>query len=126
RTRGPPTPLASGGAARTPPHPRHSGRIRVRVGCDGDGRLTALAADALFDGGAYAGFKPIPTVSLHGLADIGSSYRIPAAAVEARIAYTNTVPRGHMPAPGPPEAVVAFEPPLDHLAGEAGTDTALF
>jgi len=105
-------------------NPRHSGRIRVRVGCDGDGRLTALAADALFDGGAYAGFKPIPTVSLHGLADIGSSYRIPAAAVEARIAYTNTVPRGHMRAPGAPEAVFAFESALDELAGEAGIDPA--
>lgn len=105
-------------------NPRHSGRIRVRVGCDGDGRLTALAADALFDGGACAGFKPIATVSLHGLVDIGSSYRIPAAAVEARIAYTNTVPRGHMRAPGAPEAVFAFESALDELAGEAGIDPA--
>ena len=108
----------------TSANPRHSGRIRVRAGCDSDGRLTALSADALFDGGAYAGFKPIATVSLHGLTDIGRSYRIPVAAVDIRIAYTNTVPRGHMRAPGAPEAVFAFESALDELAGKAGVSPA--
>ena len=108
----------------TSANPRHSGRIRVRAGCDSGGRLTAFAADALFDGGAYAGFKPIATVSLHGLADIGSSYRIPAAAVEVGIAYTNTVPRGHMRAPGAPEAVFAFESALAELASKAGLNPA--
>jgi CO/xanthine dehydrogenase Mo-binding subunit len=106
----------------TAANPRHGGRIRVRLGCDASGRLTALAAEALFDGGAYAGFKPIPTVSLHGLADIGSSYRIPAAAVEALIVSTHTVPRGHMRAPGAAEAVFAFESALDELAQAARLD----
>jgi CO/xanthine dehydrogenase Mo-binding subunit len=104
----------------TSANPRHSGRIRVRLGCGRSGGLTALSADALFDGGACAGFKPVPTVSLHGLEVLGSSYRIPAAAIEVRIAYTNTVPRGHMRAPGGPEAVFAFESALDELAAEAG------
>ena len=103
-------------------NPRHSGRIRVRIGCGDDGRFTGFAADALFDGGAYAGFKPAPSVSLHGLADIGSSYQVPAAAVEIRIAYTNTVPRGHMRAPGAPAAVFAFESALDELAAAAALD----
>lgn len=106
----------------TSANPRHAGRLRVRLGCDAEGRLTGLSADALFDGGAYAGFKPIPTVSLHGVEDIATSYRIRAAAVEARIAYTHTVPRGHMRSPGGPEAVFAFESALDELAREAGLD----
>ena len=106
----------------TSANPRHSGRIRIRLGCDAGGHLGGFRADALFDGGAYAGFKPIPTVSLHGLEDIGSSYRVPAAAVEVRIAYTHTVPRGHMRAPGAPEAVFAFESALDELALAAGLD----
>jgi CO/xanthine dehydrogenase Mo-binding subunit len=106
----------------TSANPRHSGRIRVRLGCDGPGRLTALLADALFDGGACAGFKPAPSVSLHGLDVIGSSYRIPAAAVEVRTAYTHTVPRGHMRAPGAAEATFAFESALDELAAEVGLD----
>jgi CO/xanthine dehydrogenase Mo-binding subunit len=106
----------------TSANPRHSGRIRVRLGCDPSGALTGLVADALFDGGAYAGFKPIPSVSLHGLEEPGSSYRIPAAAVDVRIAYTHTVPRGHMRSPGGPEAVFAFESALDELAASAGLD----
>ncbi len=103
-------------------NPRHSGRIKVRIGCADDGVLTAFAADILFDGGAYAGFKPAPTVSLHGLTEIGSSYHVPAAAVEVRIVYTNTVPRGHMRAPGAPAAVFAFESALDELAAEGALD----
>ena len=103
-------------------NPRHSGRVRVRLGCDREGRLTGFRVDALFDGGAYAGFKPLPTVTLHGLEEVGSSYRVPAAAVEVRICYTHTVPRGHMRAPGAPEAVFAFESALDELAREAGLD----
>ncbi len=106
----------------TSANPRHSGRVRVRVGCDGEGRLTGFHVDALFDGGAYAGFKPLPTVTLHGLEEVGSSYRVPAAAVEVRICYTHTVPRGHMRSPGAPEAVFAFESALDELAHEAGLD----
>src|SRR5579875_781103 len=106
----------------TAANPRHSGRVRVRIGCDEAGRLTGFQVDALFDGGAYAGFKPLPTVTLHGLEEIGSSYRVAAAAVEVRICYTHTVPRGHMRAPGAPEAVFAFESALDELAQEAGLD----
>ncbi|MBO0684953.1 MAG: molybdopterin-dependent oxidoreductase, partial [Candidatus Dormibacteraeota bacterium] len=106
----------------TSANPRHGGRIRIRLGCDAEGRLQGLHLDALFDGGAYAGFKPIPTVTLHGLAEPGSSYRLPAAAAEIRIAYTNTVPRGHMRSPGAPEAVFAFESALDELAEGAGID----
>lgn len=106
----------------TSANPRHAGRIRIRLGCDAGGHLTGCWADALFDGGAYAGFKPIPTVSLHGLADIGTSYRLPAASVEVCIAYTHTVPRGHMRSPGGSEAVFAFESALDELALEAGLE----
>src|SRR5262249_51602046 len=54
----------------------------------------------------------------------GSPTRAPAAAVDVRIAYTNTVPRGHMRAPGAPEAVFAFESALDELASKAGLNPA--
>src|SRR5262249_20460596 len=84
----------------------------------------ALEAECVVDGGAYAGYKPVPEVTLPGLAEIGSSYRIARAAVDVRIAYTNTVPRGHVRAPGAPEATFAFESALDELAGKAGVDAA--
>ena len=105
-------------------NPRHPARIRVRLGCDEDGRLTALDIDALLDGGAYAGFKPRPGVTLHGLEEPGGAYRVAQAHVRQRIAYTNSVPRGHMRAPGSPQATFALESALDELAAEAGLEPA--
>ncbi|MFW6033521.1 MAG: xanthine dehydrogenase family protein molybdopterin-binding subunit [bacterium] len=104
----------------TATNPRHPTTLRVRVGADGNGRLQALRLDALADGGAYAGFKPRAGVDLHGMVDAGSPYRIPAAFTETRIAYTNTVPRGHMRAPGAPQTTFAVESALDELALEVG------
>jgi putative selenate reductase molybdopterin-binding subunit len=107
-------------------NPRHSSRIRVRVGCDRDGHLVGLDLDALFDGGAYAAFKPRVTVDLHGVEEAGSSYRIPAVRLLARIAYTNTVPGGHMRSPGAPQTVFAVESAVDELATAAGIDPVEF
>jgi CO/xanthine dehydrogenase Mo-binding subunit len=103
-------------------NPRHPTRSRVRLGCDRDGRLTALAVDVLADGGAYAGFKPRPTVDLHGVEEVGASYRLPIVHLSSRIVYTHTVPRGHMRAPGAPQANFAFESALDELAATASID----
>lgn len=105
-------------------NPRHAATMRVRVGCDRDGALTALHVDALVDGGAYAGFKPRPHAGLHGLEEVGSSYRIGSASIVARIAYTNSVPRGHMRAPGSPQTMFAVESALDELAEMVGLDPA--
>lgn len=101
-------------------NPRHPSRIKVRVGAGRDGLLVGLHVDALFDGGAYAGFKPVANVGLHGAEAAGSSYRIPAVRVESRIAYTNSVPKGHARAPGAPQVTFAVESALDELAGKVG------
>src|ERR1700733_10794968 len=100
--------------------PRHPARIRVRAGCDRDGRLTAVSVQALLNGGAYAGFKPRADASLHGIDECTMSYHVPVVHTGAEIAYTNTVPRGHMRSPGAPQAAFAIESALDELAGLAG------
>ncbi|MGH9089601.1 MAG: xanthine dehydrogenase family protein molybdopterin-binding subunit, partial [Acidimicrobiales bacterium] len=101
-------------------NPRHPSSIRVRIGCDPDGRLVGLVVDAVVDGGAYAGYKPMPEVSLRGIGHAASSYRFDAASVESRIAYTNTVPKGHARAPGSPQITFAVESALDELAVRIG------
>lgn len=101
---------------------RHGSVVEVRVGCDASGRLAALVVDAVLDGGAYAAVKPIPSVNLHGLAEAALGYRLPAWAVRSRIAYTNRIPKGHMRAPGAPQAVFAVESAVDELARQAGID----
>jgi putative selenate reductase molybdopterin-binding subunit len=103
---------------------RHPASVEVRVGCDADGRLLALCVDAVLDGGAYAAVKPIPSVNLHGLAECALGYRLDAYAVRSRIAYTTTIPKGHMRAPGAPQAVFAVESALDELAAAAGISPA--
>jgi putative selenate reductase molybdopterin-binding subunit len=99
---------------------RHPAVIRVTVGCDAEGRLAGLDFDAVFDGGAYAAAKPTPPVNLHGAADCALAYRLPCYALRSRIAYTNTVPKGHMRSPGAPQSVFAVESALDELAAAAG------
>lgn len=98
---------------------RHPASIRVRVGCDADGRLTALWTDALLNGGAYGGYKPSAQVSLHGVAQ-APGYRLPVYRAAVRIAYTNTVPKGHMRSPGAPQYFFAVESALDELAQRCG------
>lgn len=98
---------------------RHPAVIHVTVGCDAEGRLAGLDFDAIFDGGAYAAAKPTPPVNLHGAADCALGYRLPCYTLRSRIAYTNTVPKGHMRSPGAPQAVFAIESALDELAAAA-------
>jgi CO/xanthine dehydrogenase Mo-binding subunit len=110
----------------TATNPRHPARIRVRAGCDRDGRLASVEVRALLNGGAYAGFKPRANASLHGIDDCLLAYRVPDTCIESVIAYTNTVPRGHMRSPGSPQAAFALESALDELAALAGLDPAEF
>ena len=98
---------------------RHPAVIRIRLGCDASGRLVGLDFDGVFDGGAYAAAKPTPPVSLHGALECALGYRLPCFAMRARIAYTNTVPKGHMRSPGAPQTVFAIESALDELAAAA-------
>jgi putative selenate reductase molybdopterin-binding subunit len=103
---------------------RHPSVVTVSLGCDQSGRLVALDFDAVFDGGAYAAAKPIPSVNLHGAIEAAVGYRFGNFALRSRVAYTHTVPKGHMRAPGAPQTVFAIESALDELAGVAGMDPA--
>ncbi len=103
----------------TATNPRAPARIRVRLGCDAEGRLLAAHVDALFNAGAYGAFTPRAS----GPAGIEAGcYRIPLLSTENRRVYTNTVPRGNMRAPGAPQGSFAFESALDELARKAGID----
>jgi CO/xanthine dehydrogenase Mo-binding subunit len=102
---------------------RHPARVHVRIGCDAEGHITGWTQDVLLDGGAYGGFKPAPTVSIHGALEPGG-YRIPAFFSRSVVAYTNTVPKGHMRAPGAPQATFATESAMDELALKIGLEPA--
>jgi CO/xanthine dehydrogenase Mo-binding subunit len=95
---------------------RHAARIRLRTGVDRDGRITAHQARVVFDGGAYAAGKPVAGVLPGGPTLTLAGYRVPAARVEAVVAYTNTPPAGHARAPSQPQHTFAAESHLDLIA----------
>ncbi len=99
---------------------RHASRTTIRTGVTRDGYITAMDAKIVFNGGAYAAGKPAPTL-LPGL-DPKLPYDIPAGRLERTSVYTNTVPGGHMRAPGDVQFIFAVESHIDMIACELRID----
>jgi len=107
-------------------NPRHPAVLHVRLGLDEDGRIAALHLQAVLDGGAYAAFKPLPHVHLAAFEEAAMCYRVPALLVESIIVYTNTVPKGHMRAPGATQVTFAVECMMDRAARALELDPVEF
>ena len=102
-------------------HPkRHPVTMTYTVGCDAEGRLTALRARILGDSGAYAsvGGKVLERAAGHAC----GPYRVPAVDIESVAAYTNNPPCGAMRGFGVNQTSFAIEGCLDLLARKAGLD----
>ncbi|MFO1198259.1 MAG: selenium-dependent xanthine dehydrogenase [Burkholderiaceae bacterium] len=102
-------------------HPkRHPIAMDYTVGCDAQGRLTAVRARMIGDSGAYAsvGGKVLERAAGHAC----GPYRVPAVDVESVAAYTNNPPCGAMRGFGANQAHFAMEGCLDLLAAKAGLD----
>jgi xanthine dehydrogenase molybdenum-binding subunit len=105
-------------------NPRHPAVITMRTGVTRDGRIVARQAKALFNSGAYAAFKPAPSVNLGGTGMGAGVYRIPNLLIEGLCVYTNNIPCGHARSPGEPQMVFAGESHMDMIARELGLDPA--
>jgi xanthine dehydrogenase molybdenum-binding subunit len=102
-------------------HPkRHPIRMHYRVGCDTEGRLTAVWARMIGDSGAYAscGMKVLERAAGHA----AGPYRCANVDVEALAVYTNNPPAGAMRGFGVNQTNFAMEGCLDLLAREANID----
>ncbi|HET9594044.1 MAG TPA: selenium-dependent xanthine dehydrogenase [Anaeromyxobacteraceae bacterium] len=102
-------------------HPkRHPMTMQYTVGCDAEGRLTAVRARILGDSGAYAsvGGKVLERAAGHAC----GPYRVANVDVEAVAAYTNNPPCGAMRGFGVNQTSFAVEGCLDLLAAKAGLD----
>jgi xanthine dehydrogenase molybdenum-binding subunit len=102
-------------------HPkRHPIRMHYQVGCDAEGRLTAVKARMFGDSGAYAsvGGKVLERAAGHAC----GPYRVPNVDVEAVATYTNNPPCGAMRGFGANQASFALEGCLDLLAKKVGLD----
>jgi CO/xanthine dehydrogenase Mo-binding subunit len=103
---------------------RHAAEITIRSGVDANGAFTALEVRVVFNGGAYAAGKPIPTLLPGGVPK--TPYRFPHARVERTSVYTNTIPGGHVRAPGDIQILFALESHVDMIARELGIDPLEF
>ena len=102
-------------------HPkRHPIRMDYTVGCDAEGRLTAVRARMVGDTGAYAsvGSKVLERAGGHGC----GPYDVPAVDIESRAVMTNNPPCGAMRGFGANQAHFGIEGALDLLADRVGID----
>ena len=102
-------------------HPkRHPIEMEYTVGCDADGRLTAVKAYMVGDTGAYAsvGAKVLERAAGHGC----GPYRVTNVAIDAIAAATNNPPCGAMRGFGANQAHFAIGACMDMLAEKVGID----
>ncbi len=102
-------------------HPkRHPIDIEMTVGCDAQGRLTAVKARMVGDTGAYAsvGAKVLERAAGHAC----GPYKVPDVDIEAVAVSTNNPPCGAMRGFGANQASFAIEGALDMLAEKVGLD----
>ncbi len=100
--------------------PRQPARIRIRQGCDAQGRLTFRHISMLLDNGAYTSWgATTPTVMMMPATSL---YRVPNVRFEATCVYTNNTYCQAMRGYGTPQVTFAIECNLDELAEKAGLD----
>jgi 4-hydroxybenzoyl-CoA reductase subunit alpha len=104
----------------------HRGRPRtivdLKMGITGEGKITAVQAQVVQDGGAYCGFGPVTV--LYSGALLGAIYDVPAVRYDGYRVLTNKPACGAMRGHGTVNVRFAFESMLDVLARQAGLDPA--
>lgn len=102
----------------------HRGRPRtivdLKVGLTREGRIHAVAARVVQDGGAYCGYGPVTV--LYSGALLGALYDIPHVKYDGYRVLTNKPACGAMRGHGTVNVRFAFESMLDQLAEDAGMD----
>lgn len=99
---------------------RHPALVRHRAGVDRDGRLLAMDAEIVMDGGAYSTLSPV--VLSRALLHSFGPYRWPAARIRGRVMRTHTAPNGAFRGFGAPQTQFAVERHLDRIGRELGLD----
>lgn len=99
---------------------RHPMTMRYRTGASRDGRLAAVDAEILIDGGAYSSYGLVTTYYSGQL--LAAPYELPAYRFDATRVFTNKPPCGPKRGHGSVQPRFAFEVQLDQLAGRLGLD----
>jgi 4-hydroxybenzoyl-CoA reductase subunit alpha len=104
----------------------HRGRprtiVELRTGVQRDGRLRAVVARIIQDGGAYCGYGPVTLLYSGQL--LNAMYDIPNVRFDGYRVLTNKPACGAMRGHGTVNARFAFEVQLDRIAATLGLDPA--
>lgn len=103
---------------------RHAFDMRIKLGADAQGKLTALDMDITVDNGAYASIGNV--VLKRALLMLTSSYYVPNVKVQGRVVYTNNIWGSAARGAGPPQTHYALECAIDLLADKLGIDPLEF
>ncbi len=99
---------------------RHPARMDYEHVASEEGRLIAVRARLLFDGGAYASSSTAVVMNASTLAC--GPYAVPNARIDGTVAYTNNPPCGAMRGFGAVQVAFAYEAQMDRLAAALGID----
>ena len=97
---------------------RHPFRVKVDLGADADGTLTAMKVDVLSDTGAYGNHAI--GVMFHSCAESVSVYTCPVKRVDAEVVYTQQSPSGAFRGYGLGQVIFGIESAMDELALKLG------
>jgi aldehyde oxidoreductase len=103
---------------------RHPFEMKVRLGADQQGKLTAFAIDLIVNNGAYHSIGD--RILTRALLMLSGSYYIPAVKALGRVVYTNNPWGSAARGAGPPQANFALEAAMDMLAEKIGMDPLEF
>ena len=101
-------------------HKRHPMSIHCRWGAMRDGTITAVEAQVIADGGAYASTS-VEVIKVAALFSSGC-YEVPNVSVDGYAVYTNNIPSGAFRGFGAPQAQFAAEIMVTRLAHALGLD----
>ncbi len=101
---------------------RHPAEVLLRVGADENGRLLALDAEVILDGGAYCTLSPV--VLSRAVLHATSAYAVDNVRIRGRVVATNTPPNGAFRGFGAPQTIFACERMMDLLAARVGISPA--
>ncbi len=99
---------------------RHPAVVRHRTGVARDGRLLALDAEILMDGGAYKTLSPV--VLSRALLHCFGPYRWPSVRVQGKVLRTHTAPNSAFRGFGAPQVEFAIERQMDRIGQALGLD----
>ena len=99
---------------------RHPFSMKVKLGADADGKITAYRNDFVVDNGAYNSIGHI--VVNRSFLMLSGSYNIPNVQAMAKLVYTNNPFGSAARGAGPPQVNFALECAMDMLADKLGAD----